>query len=78
MYYRAIQLPYNLAPDELVLESGSERADPAYYSDRMHEVEEMGEEALERVLRSMVLLKDANPDASLVACLDTARVWETG
>jgi len=78
-YAYAIPIPFNLQAHELVLEPHT--ADSDIGVEMMRIVDDTSwhdEEELLRLFRSVVLLKAANPEASLGACLHTAQIWERG
>jgi hypothetical protein len=74
-----IAIPFNLTPEELILEAHGEEQSVL---DQLHWLKATSHPGLDgeldRVLTCTVLLRAANPDASLEDCVRTAIVWERG
>jgi len=77
MSFYDVHIPYDLKPQELVLDSATDTFDEADLEDLIHEAIEMGDESLSRQMRSAVLLKAATGEP-MYKCFHTARIWETG
>lgn len=72
----SVDLPYNLKPDQLKVESTVSLFSAMEFL--MDEVSWSDEVTVERLMRAAVVLKAANPTVPFGNCLDTALIWERG